>query len=450
MTSSAYHALQFETRNVAIPRRVVKASLFCAMVIALSLVPFTVAAGPGNGAAVIGPSPSSTPYPCTSAGVQQAISDAVNHTNGITQSVVDASNCTSMSATSYNSEIYVGTPGSNAQNQRIKLILPANGTWTAGINDTSKYALKWSDGAMIYGGTGSGQGQPFVIAAGSGSNLAAVCGNDPTYGTYFHAEGFSCYANTGSTVQNAVIEIANDADESYLGHVTAAAAGTPTLTRILWVFGGCCSATFEDINAEASSNANTTPCVFGNWIGSPIQGNDGIHVSKLSCIHPGKNMAAMMLFQTGGTSNHATANSFRDIFMEQDAAIQDNGSPWVTVRQSGGAFPAADLLEGLHPGIDTSGSVRCVVDMGPGSRVNISNLQLSQTSRCAIYDNTGASGVWTLGAANSVIASYNMTPLFLGATTVGSLPAANQSVGAMFRVTDSTAISSEGLLGTQK
>src|SRR5215469_2806276 len=58
---------QFTTENVAIPRRVVKASWLSAIVIVLTILPLSVAAQGGNGAAVIGPNPNSTPYGCTTA-----------------------------------------------------------------------------------------------------------------------------------------------------------------------------------------------------------------------------------------------------------------------------------------------------------------------------------------------------------------------------------------------
>jgi hypothetical protein len=267
---SSKFAAQFKTPNSTAPRKAVNASLFCAFVLALCIVPFAAPAAT-NGVAVVGHSTTSSPYPCTSAGVQQAINDAVAHANGITQSVVDASNCTSMDSTHYNSEIDVST-GTTDQTKSIKLILPANGTWTAGINDNSKYALKWGDRAMIYGGNGSGEGQPFSIVAGSGANLYDVCGNDPTpgqyYGAYYHAEGFSCSAISGATVKSAVLEINASYDESYVGHVTAsnwgATAGGSTPVRVLWVHAACCSASYEDINAEGGNTANTVPCVFGD------------------------------------------------------------------------------------------------------------------------------------------------------------------------------------------
>lgn len=137
-------------------------------------------------------------------------------------------------------------------------------------------------------------------------------------------------------------------------------------------------------------------------------------------------------------------NSFRDIFMEQDTNNTDNFTPFVDV-EGDPQHPtfAADLFEGFHPGLDTANSQRCVVSLSPASRVNISNLSLSDTSSCAINDRNLSVSI--TGHVNSVIASYDMTPRFLGAMTVSSLPpAASSNAAAMFRVTDSTAINAEG------
>jgi hypothetical protein len=438
-------------QNARRPRRVARPALFCAIAVAVSIVPFSGASGQ-NGVAVIGPSASSTPYGCTTAGtsgnIQQAIADAVNHTNGITQSVVDASNCTTLSITS---QIYVGaTPGN--VNQRIKFIVPANGTWTATFSDTTKYALMWGNGAMIYGGTGSGEGQPFAITSASGTSLKAICGNDPNPansqgypGVYFHAEGFSCAVGAGSTVSDAVIEIANNADESYLGHVTAGIGTSQNATgsapRVLWSWGACCSATIEDINAEAGTLS--TPCVFGNGPSPDV----GIHVSKLSCIHPGNGDNAMLILQNGVGM---PSSSFRDIFIEYaipgpGTGYTDSSTPSIDVQGSTSSPAAADLLDGIHFGPDASTATRCAVNLGTASRANISNLSLRSTGNstaiCAINDASGVGGtssVLIAGAPGSVITSYDMGPRYLGAMTVSMLPTASaNNAGAMFRVTDS-------------
>jgi hypothetical protein len=422
------------------------------------MFPSTGAGSQNNGVAVIGSSKTSTPYACTSTGINQAVSDAVNRANNITQSVVDASNCTSMDSTAFTSEIDVGlTTPPYATKYRIKLIVPANGTWTTTIADGSSYALKWGNGAMIYGGTGSGEGQPFTIVAGANSNLRAVCGNDPSIdptqhtanAPYFHAEGFSCLAGTGSKIQDAVIEIANSADESYVGHVDALAAGGANAAQVskgLWVHNSCCSSTFEDINADMGGSVqgmspSAVPCYFGN--GSNDK-NQGIHVSKLSCVHPGYGQNAMLIQQTGGTSSFGFGNSFRDIFMEEGGG-QDNATPWVAISLVGNAAdPAADLLDGIRASGDVS-TARYVVDIGSGISVNISNLELSFTSQYAINDH--ANGVSVTAPLNSVIASYDTSPryrLSLGAMTVNSLPPAASNVRTMFGVSDSTAITTEG------
>jgi hypothetical protein len=440
--NAVFNKSAFRAQN-GMMRKAGKVSLFCVIVMALCLVPFTVATAQ-NGVAVVGNSPTSSPYACTSAGVNSAIAAAVaalgsNPVPGITQAVVDASNCTSMSSANYTSEIDVST-GPNNPGQRIKLILPASGTWTAGINNSSSYALKWGDGAMIYGGTGSGEGQPFTILAGSGANLYDVCGNDPANGDapYYHAEGFSCSAVSGATIKSAILEINASADESYVGHVTAsnwgATASGSTPVRVLWVHAACCSATYEDINAEGATTANTVPCVFGDL-------NAAIHISQISCVHPGSGMNALVIYQSSitGTGGNGIGSSYKDIYVEQDITASDTSTPYVAVTHLSGTFAAADLLDGLRAGIDVAGSTRCMVDIGVGSRVNIANLSLGDVSTCAIKDEVNA--ITVNGAvANSVIASYDMTPRYgvtLGALKVGSLPAAANNAGAMFQVTDS-------------
>jgi hypothetical protein len=86
-----------------------------------------------------------------------------------------------------------------------------------------------------------------------------------------------------------------------------------------------------------------------------------------------------------------------------------------------------------------------MVNIGTGSRLNIANLSLGDVATCAINDQVNSTTV--NGAVNSVIASYDMTPRYslnLGALTVSTLPSASTNAGTMFRVSDSTTISTEG------
>jgi hypothetical protein len=427
-------ATSSERQNVCKQHEIVRASLFCAIVLALLIVPKGASAQ--NGVAVVGNTSTSTPYACSTAGVQSAISDAISLTTTVTQHVVDASNCTTMTITS---EIDVGT-GTTAMAGRIKLILPANGTWTANMTDGTSYALKWGDGAMIYGGTGSGEGQPFSIVAGSSSNLGAVCGTDPSSGQYYHVEGFSCSAASGAKVQSAVLHINASYDESYVGHVSAAnwGATSSSSSRVVWIHAACCSATYEDINAEGGNSAGVTPCVFGDF-------NGAIHISKMSCVHPGSGQNALQIYQSGSSVDNGVGSSYKDIYVEEGTS-SDTTTPYVQVTHLSGTFVAADLLDGLRAGVDVTGSTRCMVKIGTGSRINIANLSLGDVSTCAINDQVNS--VTLSGAANSVIASYDMTPrynLALGALTVSTLPSASTAnAGTMFRVSDSTTISTEG------
>lgn len=132
-------ATQFKARNATIPRKGLKAFLFCAIVTALSIVPLNPAAGQSHGIAIIGPNTSSEPYPCTSVGINNAIGDAIARRNGITAGVVDARNCTSMTGAAFNTEIDVG----NSSDVPVTLLLPGTGSWVASINDPTfaSYAI---------------------------------------------------------------------------------------------------------------------------------------------------------------------------------------------------------------------------------------------------------------------------------------------------------------------
>jgi hypothetical protein len=322
----------------------------------------------------------------------------------------------------------------------IKLILPANGTWTAGINDSSKYAFKWCKGAMIYGGTGSGEGQPFTITTASGS-LHAVCGNDPTNGNYYHAEGFSCSAKSGATIASSILEIGFSQDESYVGHVSAITNTgvnfSPGPGKGLWIHAACCSATFEDINVDGNNTGTIVPCTLGDL-------NAAIHVSKLSCVHPGVGQNAIQIRQSGSANNNGVGSTYKDIYVEE-GAHGDNATTYVDVTNFSGVWSAADLLDGLRADIDATGSTgRCMVHIAAQSRINIANLSVGSSSTCAILDDVGGLTV-KVPTTNGVIASYDMTPRYLGAMTVSSLPAASaNNAGAMFRVVDSSLITSEG------
>jgi hypothetical protein len=161
-------------------------------------------------------------------------------------------------------------------------------------------------------------------------------------------------------------------------------------------------------------------------------------------VHPGSGLNAVQIFQSGSTVNNGVGSSYKDIYVEEGTS-SDTSTPYVAVTHLSYTFAAADLLDGFRAGIDVANSTRCMVDIGAGSRVNIANLSLGDVSTCAIKDEVN--GITVTGAVNSVIASYDMTPRYgvtLGALTVGTLPSAATNAGAMFRVSDSTAITTEG------
>ena len=127
--------------------------------------------------------------------------------------------------------------------------------------------------------------------------------------------------------------------------------------------------------------------------------------------------------------------------MYERVPFAESNNPFVAVTESGGAFPAADLLDSFRAGKDMTGSTRYMVDIGAGSRVNISNLGLGYTSSNAIDDHVNT--VTVGGILNEVVTSYDMAAryrLTLGAVTVSFLPPATSNAGTIFMVSDSTAI----------
>jgi hypothetical protein len=343
---SSRPATQFERQNFREPASMVKASLFCAIVVCLSIVPFSGAAGQSNGVAVVGPTTTSTPYACTSAGINLAISDAISRSSssGITQGVVDASNCTSMSGTAFNSEIDVG----NASSAPVTLYMPCSGTWIATMTGGTAYALKvFNKSAAI--GCNAGEGASFFIQAGATSNLFDVCGNDPSTGGYVRMEGFGCGAMGGAIIAQAICNFTELLDESYIAHMSCGSTfGQVTLPRNLWIQNNCCSARFEGINADTAGNPGTTPCQF--------ESNNAIYIGKVSCVHPGQGKNNVIIGQNGGSNNH-----FNSIYMEQKSG-QDTTTAWISVL-SYSATSAADVFTGITANDDVAGSIRPMFEL---------------------------------------------------------------------------------------
>lgn len=397
-----------ETQNHEIAKRVVKASLFYAIALCLSIVPFSGAAAQTNGIAVIGPLPTSTPYSCTSGGINNAIADAINPGNGkgITAGIVDARNCTSMTGTAFTTEIDVG----NSSSAPVTLYVPCSGMWTATMTGGTAYALKVFDKSTVIG-CGAGEGQPFGITAGSGSNLQNVCGSNNALG-YYRIEGFSCNAATSSTIGQAVCNFQYMQDESYVGHMTCTSE-TPTY-RVTWINNNCCSSRFEGISTEGNGQPNmqTGLCEWAS--------NASIHISAVSCVHPGNGKPAIFVGQNGGCNNH-----YNDVYMEQFPG-QDTTTPYVNVALWS-TTPCADTFDNFTASQDVgSSSMRNVFQLASGTHATIRNAQASNLSTHLIIDYNFTPAFQVTGPINTTF-DYSTEATSIATATfanLGSVPAA--------------------------
>ena len=268
-------------------------------------------------------------YPCSSVGVNSAISASIAAGGG----TVDARPCPSLS--SYTSEIDVG----NGSSVAVTLLLPSNGTWSCNITDRASYCLKvFNNGAAI--GSNAGYGTFQIQPANSSVNVGALCGNDTSVANaHIRVEGFACNVFSGTaTVSKAVGTFSGLGDGSYIGHMTFANLSSTNAPKVLWVNNSCCSTTIEDTVADAFAVVGVTPCFFGNGVTGP---NLNIKADGLSCVHPG-NGASNLVDQEW---NQFGNNVFKNIYMEMFTNT-DTTTPWVSV-QKFGTPTAADYFVGI-------------------------------------------------------------------------------------------------------
>jgi hypothetical protein len=332
-------------------------------------------------------------YPCSDIGINQAISDAISNRG----ETVDVRGCASLST--YRTEIDVGN-GSVP----ITLILPPSGTWLCNVTGgASKMCLRVFNNSAVIGSSpvfGSFQIRP----ASSSMNVGAMCGNDTSIAdAHIRMEGFSCnlYSGTG-TVSNAVGTFSGLGDGAYVGHMTFGDLGSTNATKVFWVNNSCCSATFENIVAEAFTVSGVTPCFFGNGTTGP---NLSIKVTGLACTHAG-NGASQLVDQEW---NQYGNNTFTNIYMETCPTgcfqtLTDLATPWVSV-QAFGTPSAADYFLGITAGGDVASSTRYVMDLASGTHAIIQGLEQGNVSSNLISDHNR--GLVISAAPSTTIAGYS-------------------------------------------
>jgi hypothetical protein len=296
---------------------------------------------------------------------------------------VDASSC--FGAQTISQEIAVG----NSSSKPVLLKLPNFGTWTATMTGGTAYALKVFNKSSAIG-SGSGQGQPFVIQAGASSNLDTVCGSNPSSFGYFRMEGFSCSAVAGATVVNAILNIQKTFDVSYVGKMTAI-TNSASANKVFWAHGLCCGTKIEVVSAEGNNTAGAIPCTWGE---SGVA-QTSLNIDTVSCVHPGSGQSNVNVIQTGAQSS--AGNHYANIYTEVTSA--DLTTPVIAVTGSSGYL---DLIENVSLGADVASSTRYLVDVANNASVMLRNLSLSSVSPNAINDHTASRGTLSPGAFATV------------------------------------------------
>jgi hypothetical protein len=335
------------------------------------------------------------------------MSDAINPANGhgITAGIVDARNCTTLTITS---EIDVG----NASSVPVTLLVPCGGTWTATMNDGVSYALKvFSRSSAI--GCQAGEGQLFIIKAGSGSNLANVCGTNAVLG-YYRMEGFACNAAAGSIIGQAVCNFQYMQDESYVGNMTCTT--NASTYRVTWIQNDCCNARFEGINSESNGIGVGQQLAVCQW-----DSNIAIHLHGASCVHPAQGAPAVRVDENGGCNNH-----YSDVYMEQITGQSTMAPPYVSVVLYS-ATPCADVFDNFTASGDVAFSTRPMFSLANGTHAVIRNAEQSNVSTTAVTDGN-ANGVNTTAPVSTTF-NYSTEPFSLPTCTfanLGAVPAAGQ------------------------
>jgi hypothetical protein len=252
----------------------------------------------------------------------------------------------------------------------------------------------YSKGVAISNG-GVGEGNPFVWGIDNGSSVDSVCGND-SGNPYYHLEGFQCFADGGSRVANAILNIYNAADESITTKMVAVSKSADT-SKIVWFHGSCCNASMTYINAETDSIGSGVPCYFG-------PNNYNVTAAHFSCVHPNAGTNNVVVQQ----SVSQYSNYYGPIYMEWSKGFSDATTPGVAVTGSSGVM---DFIEPKCGSDGVIGSTsRYCVTIGSGTTVHLYRPQSSNTSPYLVEDNNIGQSV-ILKFAGATIPDYSGEPL---------------------------------------
>jgi len=285
-------------------------------------------------------------------------------------------------------------------NEWITVILPAYGRWTwSSITDgTSCLVTQYSHSSLI--GSDTGQGIQFQFVADRGSNVASVyCTQDaPGFArSYLRAEGFMARATAGSAITRAVAEFRRTFDNSVFRSLSLVTEVPGS--KAIWVWGTCCGTSFYNISANARS------------VGIPFTlGNPGVMVTMqtnffgLAPEYPGSGYSNVVIEEN---YTWTTNNNIFGLYMEGPLGTTDTTTPAISVRRTGGTSAAANSIYGAQLRNDVPGSIRPLIEIASGAKLNASELGNSNTN--FIVDHNGG-GINVIGQQHGSLSTYTTDP----------------------------------------
>lgn len=279
----------------------------------------------------------------------------------------------------------------------VTVVLPAYGNWTwSSITDGTNCLVTQYDHTSLIG-SNTGQGIQFEFVADRGSNVASVyCTQDASEAdrSYLRAEGFMARARAGSVVTRAVAEFRRTFDNSVFRSISVITEVPGS--KAIWVWGTCCGTSFYNISANAKS------------VGIPFTiGNPRVMVTMetnffgLAPEYPGPGFSNVVIAE-GNT--WTTNNNIFGLYMEGPLGTNDRTTPAILVSCDGELCSAANSVYGVQLRNDVTGSVRPLIEIAPGAKLNA--FELGHSNSTFILDHNGG-GVDVKGPANGSLASYS-------------------------------------------
>lgn len=306
----------------------------------------------------------------------------------------------------------------NASLVPVTLLLPPTGSWQWNGNIGATCGISLYPKSSIHG-TMSGEGNPFAFRGASGfvGNSVFCTVSVTVNGDYYRANGFSVKLDSGATANTAVTSITGMADDARIDSVHTVVAAGATATKGLLVTKSCCGASLYEVGVDASNNAGTVPCTFGDGASNLVD----VGIYGMSCVHQGTGLNALLITGAGFTGT----NNFYGTFSEGGTGADTTTAYW---RVDTSVIGAQNFFGG-RCSFDVALSANYCLDIAAGSRANFIGVRAAGNADVNCVDDHNK-GTFTInGDTNGNCFPYSsyMSPMQIalgGGPTSTSFPSA--------------------------